>query len=126
MWSWNPIAMIPDTIDKNIRDLIVSLIAIQFIAFLILMFHLTWEFIKYKQECKRIDKLSAEQREEEKRINENQEPIKFDNMEEEVKDGYDIVETSEVKENKIIEENSINEININKSKENNQSRLKKE
>ena len=126
MWSWNPIAMIPDTIDKNIRDLIVSLIAIQFIAFLILMFHLTWEFIKYNQECKRIDKLSAEQREEEKRINENQEPIKFDNMEEEVKDGYDIVETSEVKENKIIEENSINEININKSKENDQSRLKKE
>jgi FtsZ-interacting cell division protein ZipA len=100
-WSWNPIDMIPKTIDKNLRDLIITLVVIQFIAFLILMFHLIWEYIKYKKYCKEIDKRAAEEEKEKKLINENTEPIKFDNEE------FEELSQQE-KENKLVEENSIN------------------
>lgn len=102
-WSWNPINMIPDTIDKNLRDLIISLIVIQLTAFFILMFYLIWEYIKYKKYCKEIDKRAAEEEKQRQLINENKEPIKFDN------DDSGEFHKQE-KENKLVEENS-NSIN---------------
>lgn len=45
---YNPLDLIPQTIDKNLRDIIITLILIQFTAFLILIGYLTYEFIWYK------------------------------------------------------------------------------
>ncbi len=107
-WSWNPINMIPDTIDKNLRDLIISLIVIQFIAFLILMFYLIWEYIKYKKYCKDIDRRVADEEKERKLINESTEPIKFDNEDSEEIGKFE-------KYNKLTEETSNSLNNISES-----------
>lgn len=51
---YNPLDLIPKTIDKNLRDIIVYLILIQFFAFLILFLYLLYEFIHFKLYGKRI------------------------------------------------------------------------
>ena len=47
---YNPFDLIPHTIDKNLRDIIIYLIIIQFTAFCIFMTYLIYEFISYKRD----------------------------------------------------------------------------
>jgi hypothetical protein len=49
---YNPFDLIPKTIDKNLRDILIALIIIQFVSFLILLIYLIVEFIKYRKEKK--------------------------------------------------------------------------
>lgn len=86
----NPFDLIPETLDKNLRDFIISVVAIQFFAFLIFFCYITYQFIQYKLYGKRIDKLVANAEQEEKnKLNYHNEDgirldeIKFDNEDEE-------------------------------------------
>jgi hypothetical protein len=68
---YNPFDLIPHTIDKTLRDLIITLVVIQFSAFLILLGYIIYEYVKFKVSDK-----SIVQNEEDKK-----EEINFDNDE---------------------------------------------
>ncbi len=44
----NPFSLIPDTIDKGMRDLIVILVSTQLVCFFILMAYLMYEYVLFK------------------------------------------------------------------------------
>jgi len=60
---YNPFDIIPKNIDKNLRDIVIALIIIQFVSFVIFFVYILMEFMKHRRENK-IPK-------EEKELNEN-------------------------------------------------------
>jgi hypothetical protein len=87
---YNPFDLIPHTIDKNLRDIIITLIIIQFSAFLILISYLTYEYICYKLDSGRSNKLEKE---------EDNKGIKFDNEDEVKNDSGNLLENEQENNN---------------------------
>lgn len=49
-FSWNPLNMIPDSINYNLKVVLVSLIVVQFLAFVIWMIILVREYIQLRSD----------------------------------------------------------------------------
>lgn len=77
---YNPFDLIPHTIDKDIRGIIITLIVIQVSAFLIFFFYLIWAFIRIKLGYIKIEKVDENKNDEslkkEENSSENQEESK--------------------------------------------------
>jgi len=49
-FSWNPFEMIPDSISYNLKVVLISLIALQFLAFVVWMVILVREYLQAKRD----------------------------------------------------------------------------
>lgn len=60
MVTWNPIDLIPTTIDPNLRKVLIFLIVFQFTAFLIYMVLMVREYRRFKRDGPRKEELVEE------------------------------------------------------------------
>ncbi len=111
---YNPFDLIPKNIDKNLRDILIALISIQFISFLILIVYLIVEFVKLKRE-KKVENVVKESKNDEKT-----EKLEESNKEESEGEIFDktVKEINKKNENYLENEILYNQENINNDQSN--------
>lgn len=76
MVTWNPIDLIPTTIDPNLRKVLIFLIVFQFTAFLIYMVLMVREYKRFKREGPRPEELEEETKQSESNLAQSDKKLK--------------------------------------------------